>query len=152
MAAMSEYSDVVLEHYRNPRNVGEFAGSPATAQVGDPATGDVLRLSLSIEGEIVIGARFKSFGCTAAIAAAGSGRYRFTTIARMRSGECLPHPGSVKRASERSGRRFGKRVGALFSCAGYLGSRGAACPTASSFNIRPMPSMPHPARYRGRGT
>ncbi len=69
MAAMSEYSDVVLEHYRNPRNVGEFAGSPATAQVGDPATGDVLRLSLSIEGEIVVGARFKSFGCTAAIAA-----------------------------------------------------------------------------------
>ncbi len=69
MAAMSEYSDVVLEHYRNPRNVGEFAESPATAQVGDPATGDVLRLSLSIEGEIVVGARFKSFGCTAAIAA-----------------------------------------------------------------------------------
>ncbi len=69
MAAMSEYSDVVLEHYRNPRNVGEFPGSPATAQVGDPATGDVLRLSLSIEGEIVVGARFKSFGCTAAIAA-----------------------------------------------------------------------------------
>ena len=69
MAAMSEYNDVVLEHYRNPRNVGEFAESPATAQVGDPATGDVLRLSLSIEGEIVVGARFKSFGCTAAIAA-----------------------------------------------------------------------------------
>ena len=69
MAAMSEYNAVVLEHYRNPRNVGECAGSPATAQVGDPATGDVLRMSLRIEGDVVVEARFKSFGCTAAIAA-----------------------------------------------------------------------------------
>lgn len=69
MAAMGEYNAVVLEHYRNPRNVGEFKGSSATAQVGDPATGDVLKLSLRIEDEIVIDARFKSFGCTAAIAA-----------------------------------------------------------------------------------
>jgi len=69
MAAMDEYNAVVLEHYRNPRNVGEFKGSSATAQVGDPATGDVLKLSLRIEGDVVIDARFKSFGCTAAIAA-----------------------------------------------------------------------------------
>jgi nitrogen fixation NifU-like protein len=65
----SPYNDVLLEHYRNPRNVGEIEGSPAVAQVGDPATGDVLRLSLLIEGETVVQARFKSFGCTAAIAA-----------------------------------------------------------------------------------
>ncbi|HET6277241.1 MAG TPA: iron-sulfur cluster assembly scaffold protein [Candidatus Polarisedimenticolia bacterium] len=69
MAAMGEYNAVVLEHYRNPRNVGEFQGSSATAQVGDPATGDVLKLSLRIEDDIVVDARFKSFGCTAAIAA-----------------------------------------------------------------------------------
>lgn len=69
MAAMGEYNAVVLEHYRNPRNVGEFKGSSATAQVGDPATGDVLKLSLRIEDEVVVDARFKSFGCTAAIAA-----------------------------------------------------------------------------------
>ena len=69
MAAMGEYNAVVLEHYRNPRNVGEFRGSSATAQVGDPATGDVLKLSLQIEDGVVIDARFKSFGCTAAIAA-----------------------------------------------------------------------------------
>ena len=65
----SLYNDVLLEHYRKPRNVGEIEGSPAVAQVGDPATGDVLRLSLLIEGETVVQARFKSFGCTAAIAA-----------------------------------------------------------------------------------
>jgi nitrogen fixation NifU-like protein len=69
MAAIGEYNAVVLEHYRNPRNVGEFEGSGTTAQVGDPATGDVLKLSLRIEKGVIIDARFKSFGCTAAIAA-----------------------------------------------------------------------------------
>jgi nitrogen fixation NifU-like protein len=64
-----QYNDLLLEHYRRPRNVGEIEGSPAVAQVGDPATGDVLKLSLLIEGDTVIQARFKSFGCTAAIAA-----------------------------------------------------------------------------------
>jgi nitrogen fixation NifU-like protein len=63
------YNEIVLDHYRNPRNVGEIEGSAATAQVGDPATGDVLKISLRIENGRVIEARFKSFGCTAAIAA-----------------------------------------------------------------------------------
>jgi len=62
------YSDVVMDHARNPRHVGEIPGSPAVAQVGDPETGDVLRISLRIEKGIVVEARFKSFGCTAAIA------------------------------------------------------------------------------------
>ena len=62
------YSDVVMDHYLNPRNVGEVPGTPAVAQVGDPGTGDVLKISLRIEGNIVVEARFKSFGCTAAIA------------------------------------------------------------------------------------
>lgn len=62
------YSDVVMDHYRNPRNVGEVPGTPAVAQVGDPATGDVLKISLRIADDIVVEARFKSFGCTAAIA------------------------------------------------------------------------------------
>ena len=64
-----DYSPLVLDHYRNPRNVGEVEGSPAVAQVGDPAHGDVLRLGLRIENRRVVEARFKSFGCTAAIAA-----------------------------------------------------------------------------------
>jgi nitrogen fixation NifU-like protein len=58
-----------MEHYRNPRNVGEIPGTAAVAQVGDPATGDVLKISLRIEAGRVVEARFKSFGCTAAIAA-----------------------------------------------------------------------------------
>jgi nitrogen fixation protein NifU and related proteins len=69
MNGMGEYSATVLDHYRNPRNVGEIEDSPAVAQVGDPAHGDVLRLGLRIAQGRVIDARFKSFGCTAAIAA-----------------------------------------------------------------------------------
>jgi nitrogen fixation protein NifU and related proteins len=68
LALGAGYSEIVLDHYRNPRNVGEVPGSAATAQVGDPATGDVLKISLQIEGDRVVQARFKSFGCTAAIA------------------------------------------------------------------------------------
>jgi nitrogen fixation NifU-like protein len=62
------YSDAVLDHYRSPRNVGEIPGVAAVAQVGDPATGDVLRISLRIEEGTIAEARFKAFGCTAAIA------------------------------------------------------------------------------------
>lgn len=69
MEQFGDYNATVLDHYRNPRNVGEIEGSPAIAQVGDPAHGDILRLSLRIEGNLVVDARFKSFGCTAAIAA-----------------------------------------------------------------------------------
>lgn len=67
--AHADYNPTVLDHYRNPRNVGDVAGSPAVAQVGDPEHGDVLRLGLRIEGGRIVEARFKSFGCTAAIAA-----------------------------------------------------------------------------------
>jgi len=72
------YSDTVMDHYRNPRNVGEIAGSPAVAQVGDPATGDVLKISLKIVDGVVVQALFKSFGCTAAIA---SGSIATTLVA-----------------------------------------------------------------------
>jgi nitrogen fixation NifU-like protein len=63
------YSETLLDHYRHPRNVGDVEGSAAVAQVGDPAHGDVLRFGMKIEGDQVIEARFRSFGCTAAIAA-----------------------------------------------------------------------------------
>jgi len=69
METLGEYSSTVLDHYQNPRNVGEIEGSAAVAQVGDPAHGDVLRLGLLIVRDRVVDARFKSFGCTAAIAA-----------------------------------------------------------------------------------
>lgn len=69
MGGAGDYSETLLEHYRHPRNVGDVEGSAAVAQVGDPAHGDVLRFGMRIEGDQVIEARFRSFGCTAAIAA-----------------------------------------------------------------------------------
>ena len=62
------YSAQLLDHFQNPRNVGEIAGADAVAEIENPACGDVLRLSLkSSEGRITQ-ARFKAKGCVAAIA------------------------------------------------------------------------------------
>ncbi len=66
------YSDKVLEHYSNPRNVGTFAKddpSVGTGVVGAPECGDVMKLQLRISDEgVVEDARFKTFGCGSAIA------------------------------------------------------------------------------------
>ncbi len=66
------YSDKVLDHYENPRNVGSFdKGDPSvgTGMVGAPACGDVMRLQIKVNDEGVIEeARFKTYGCGSAIA------------------------------------------------------------------------------------
>lgn len=67
------YTDKVLEHYQNPRNVGSFAKEDenvGTGVVGAPECGDVMKLQLKIdpETEIIEDARFKTFGCGSAIA------------------------------------------------------------------------------------
>ena len=67
------YTDKVLEHYENPKNVGSFAkeeGNVGTGVVGAPECGDVMKLQLKInpETEVIEDARFKTFGCGSAIA------------------------------------------------------------------------------------
>ncbi|WP_432785201.1 Iron-sulfur cluster assembly scaffold protein IscU [Oligella sp. MSHR50489EDL] len=66
------YSDKVLDHYENPRNVGSFTKDEAgvgTGMVGAPACGDVMRLQIKVSDEGVIeDARFKTYGCGSAIA------------------------------------------------------------------------------------
>jgi len=64
-----DYGEIVLDHYENPRNVGEIDGADGVATVGNPACGDLMKLSLRIRGGVVAEARFKTFGCGAAIAA-----------------------------------------------------------------------------------
>jgi nitrogen fixation NifU-like protein len=64
-----EYSDVLLDHFRNPRNVGDVADPDAHAQVESPLHGDRLRLSFRIDGDRIVEARFRCLGCTVAIAA-----------------------------------------------------------------------------------
>ena len=65
------YSDKVLDHYENPRNVGTFDGdnNVGTGMVGAPACGDVMKLQIKVNDDCIIEeAKFKTFGCGSAIA------------------------------------------------------------------------------------
>jgi nitrogen fixation NifU-like protein len=65
------YSDKILDHYSNPRNVGTLDKSKSTVGtglVGAPDCGDVMRLQIEVENDIIIDAKFKTFGCGSAIA------------------------------------------------------------------------------------
>jgi len=66
------YSDLVLDHYTNPRNVGTLdksSPSVGTGLVGAPECGDVMRLQIEVSDNIITDAKFKTFGCGSAIAA-----------------------------------------------------------------------------------
>jgi nitrogen fixation protein NifU and related proteins len=63
------YSELLLEHFRNPRNVGELDSPGVTVEVSNPACGDILRLSARLESDRVVEARYRTRGCTASIAA-----------------------------------------------------------------------------------
>ena len=65
------YSEKVVDHYSNPRNVGSLDKSKTnvgTGLVGAPECGDVMRLQIEVENNIIIDAKFKTFGCGSAIA------------------------------------------------------------------------------------
>jgi nitrogen fixation NifU-like protein len=65
------YSEKVVDHYENPRNVGSFAKDDddvGTGMVGAPACGDVMKLQIKVKDGIITDARFKTYGCGSAIA------------------------------------------------------------------------------------
>ena len=65
------YSDKVLDHYNHPRNVGSMDKSSSrvgTGIVGAPECGDVMKLQIEVEGDRIVDAKFKTFGCGSAIA------------------------------------------------------------------------------------
>lgn len=64
------YSDKVIDHYNNPKNVGSLEGDPevGTGIVGAPECGDVMKLQLKVENGKITDAKFKTFGCGSAIA------------------------------------------------------------------------------------
>jgi len=62
------YSDKVMDHFMNPRNMGEIEDADGVGEVGNPACGDVMKLFLKIEGDKIVDVKFKTFGCGAAIA------------------------------------------------------------------------------------
>ena len=86
------YSEKVLDHYENPRNVGTFdpkKDNIGTGMVGAPACGDVMRLQIEVEDGIIKDAKFKTYGCGSAIASS-------SLVTEMVKGMTLDQASAVK--------------------------------------------------------
>ena len=62
------YSTLVMEHFANPRNVGEIENADGVGNVGNPVCGDIMRMTIKVDDGIITDVKFKTFGCGAAIA------------------------------------------------------------------------------------
>ena len=86
------YSDKVIDHYENPRNVGKMDAtdsSVGTGVVGAPACGDVMRLQIKVEDGIITDAKFKTYGCGSAIASS-------SLVTEWVKGKTLDQAGEIK--------------------------------------------------------
>lgn len=86
------YSEKVVDHYENPRNVGSFAKDDAdvgTGMVGAPACGDVMKLQIRVQDGIITDARFKTYGCGSAIASS-------SLVTEMVKGMTLDQAAAIK--------------------------------------------------------
>lgn len=62
------YNEKVMEAFQNPQNVGEIENADGVGEVGNEVCGDIMRITLKIENDVIVDAKFKTFGCAAAIA------------------------------------------------------------------------------------
>jgi len=62
------YTDLVMDHFSNPRNVGEIEDADGVGQIGNPVCGDVMRISIAVTDDRISDIKFKTFGCGAAVA------------------------------------------------------------------------------------
>jgi nitrogen fixation NifU-like protein len=62
------YSEKVMDHFTNPRNVGEIPDADGVGTVGNPECGDIMKLTIKVDGDVIKDIKFKTFGCGAAIA------------------------------------------------------------------------------------
>ena len=62
------YSEKVMDHFKNPRNVGEIENADGVGEVGNPVCGDIMKMYLKIENDVIVDCKFKTFGCGSAIA------------------------------------------------------------------------------------
>jgi len=62
------YSEKVMDHFTNPRNVGEIENADGVGQVGNPKCGDIMKVYLKVENDVIVDVKFKTFGCGAAVA------------------------------------------------------------------------------------
>jgi nitrogen fixation NifU-like protein len=87
------YSEKVIDHYENPRNVGkmEIDSTVGTGMVGAPACGDVLKLQIKVEDGVIVDAKFKTYGCGSAIASS-------SLVTEWVKGKTLEQAGAIKNA------------------------------------------------------
>ncbi|MBU1913527.1 MAG: Fe-S cluster assembly scaffold protein NifU [Candidatus Omnitrophica bacterium] len=64
----TQYSEKVMDHFKNPRNVGEIPDADGIGNVGNAVCGDIMRLYIKVKDNVITDAKFKTFGCGAAIA------------------------------------------------------------------------------------
>ena len=64
----SLYSEKVMDHFKNPRNVGEIENPNGVGHIGNPVCGDIVELYIRVKDGVIVDAKFKTFGCAAAIA------------------------------------------------------------------------------------
>ena len=62
------YTEQVMEHFANPRNVGEIADADGIGEVGNAKCGDIMKMYIKVEGEVITDVKFKTYGCGSAIA------------------------------------------------------------------------------------
>ncbi|MDQ7095531.1 Fe-S cluster assembly scaffold protein NifU [Desulfosporosinus sp. PR] len=62
------YTEKVMDHFTNPRNVGEIENADGVGEVGNAKCGDIMRIYLDVEGDVIKDVKFKTFGCGAAVA------------------------------------------------------------------------------------
>ncbi|HHW08128.1 MAG TPA: Fe-S cluster assembly scaffold protein NifU [Clostridia bacterium] len=62
------YSEKVMDHFINPRNVGEIENADGVGEVGNPTCGDIMKITIKVENNIITDIKFKTFGCGAAVA------------------------------------------------------------------------------------
>ncbi len=62
------YTEKVMDHFANPRNVGELPDADGIGEVGNPVCGDIMKMYIKVEGDTITDVKFKTFGCGAAIA------------------------------------------------------------------------------------
>ncbi len=67
------YTDIVIEHFQNPRNVGEVENPDGVGEVGNPVCGDMIKITIKVEDGKLADCKFKTFGCGAAVASGSIG-------------------------------------------------------------------------------
>jgi len=89
------YSEKVLDHYENPRNVGSFPEDEpnvGTGMVGAPACGDVMKLQIKVENGVITDAKFKTYGCGSAIASS-------SLVTEIIKGKTLQEASTIKNSA-----------------------------------------------------